>query len=72
MEQKELKPIVIDGVEYITKSQLAKRTGYTVDGLHLKVKKLNIKPLKLPNGRVLFPLKDIEEAESRGKFYKYL
>lgn len=68
----EQKKIVIDGVEYITKRQLAERVGYTVDGLSNRLKKCSLNPLKLKSGRILFCLKEVIEAEKRGEFIKYL
>lgn len=71
-KKNEFKTISINGVEYINKQQLAKKLGYSYFGLDLKLKKSSLKPIKKENGRVLFRLSEVIEAENRGEFIKYL
>ena len=71
-KKNDFKTISINGVEYINKKQLAKKLGYSYFGLEQKLKKSNLKPIKIENGRVLFRLSEVIEAENRGEFIKYL
>ena len=71
-EQKDIKGIVIDGVEYVTKNQVCAMTGYTLQGLNRKLKAVGITWVVKSNKRALMRLSDVQEAIADGRLVKYL
>lgn len=71
MKKKIEKRIIIDGEEYLTKRQLAEREGFSTEGIAYRAKKIGLgKKFEFSN-RILYPLKDVEEAERQGKLIKF-
>lgn len=65
------KKIIIDGEVYLTTRQLAEREGFSTEGVAYRAKKIGIgKKFEFSN-RILFPLKEVEEAEKKGMFSKF-
>lgn len=69
--RKEEAKIIINGEEYITIKQLAKREGFTIEGIKYRVKKLGIGVKLEYTNRTLVSLKAVEQCEKEGKFVKF-
>lgn len=68
----EVQGIVIDGIEYVKKSQAIMMTGTTFPTFQKKVLRFGIKSVKLPVYRhALFRKNDIEQAIADGWFNWY-
>ena len=69
--RKEDQKIIINGQEYLTMKQLAKREGFTIEGIKYRVKKLGIGVKSDYTNRTLVSLQSVEQCEKEGKFVKF-
>ena len=70
---KEIRPISYNGELYFTKKQVCQLTGYTLSRLNQKIADgLDLKTVKLPNGRCLCSKEAVDDAISNGALVKGL
>ena len=69
---KDVKCVVLDGVEYVNQMNAAKMVGMSIPTFKKRVECYGIKQVKVPAYlKVLFRKKDIEDALERGFFTKW-
>lgn len=72
MTNKDVKCVVLDGVEYVNQMNAAKMVGMSIPTFKKRVECYDIKQVNVPvYKKVLFLKKDIEEAVERGYFTKW-
>lgn len=64
--------ILIDGTEYVTKTQASMMAGVSIPTFNVKAKKYGIQEHPQNNGKVLFVKEDITNAIQRGYFNKWV
>ena len=64
--------IIIEDVEYITKTQASKMAGVSIPTFNLKAKKYGITGHPQENGKVLFIKEEIVEAIRKGYFNRWV
>ncbi len=71
-KNKEVKCIVLDGVEYVNQANAIKMVGMSIPTFRKRVESYGIKQVNIPAyKKVLFQKKDIEDAIERGYFTKW-
>lgn len=69
---KDVKCVVLDGVEYVNQANAVKMVGMSVPTFRKRVESYGIKQVNVPAYRkVLYRKKDIEDALERGYFSKW-
>ena len=69
---KDVKFVVLDGVEYVNQANAVKMVGMSVPTFRKRVESYGIKQVKVPAyQKVLYRKKDIEDALERGFFTKW-
>ena len=64
--------IMIEDVEYITKTQASMMAGVSIPTFNVKAKKYGIQEHPQDNGKVLFVKEDIVEAIRKGYFNRWV
>lgn len=72
LDKKDIKGIVINGTEYVTKDQVCALTGYSRQGLDRKLKAVGLKWIVTDRRRALMRLSDVREAMADGRLVKYM
>ena len=72
LDKKDIKGIVINGTEYVTKDQVCALTGYSRQGLDRKLKAVGMTWIVTKSRRALVRLSDVNEAISDGRLVKYM
>lgn len=64
--------IMIDGTEFVTKTQASMMAGVSIPTFNVKAKKYGIKEHPQSNGKVLFIKENIVDAIRKGLFNKWV
>lgn len=64
--------IMIDGTEFVTKTQASMMAGVSIPTFNVKAKKYGIQEHPQDNGKVLFIKEDIADAIRKGFFNKWV